>query len=388
MQHVSTEQDRLAKWLDITGQLADKFAQGAEEIDRTGRFPHENFQLLKDAGYLALTVPRIYGGEEISLYELVILQERLAQGDAATALAIGWHLSVMMDLTIMRPWDEAIFAEVCRGIVEDKKLLNRAASEAATGSPTRGGRPQTTASKVNGGWELCGRKTFTTLSKALDYIIVSAAIDGTDDVVYFLVPGSAAGISFEETWDTLGMRGTASHDMILDHVFVPEEANLHELARNGGKQKNAGWLLHIPACYLGIATAARNYALQYAASYSPNSGTGPIANHPNTRSLIGQMELEWLTARNFLHSVAKRFDENREDPALAGELAAVKHVVTNHAISIVDRAMRIAGGQSLYRKHPLERYYRDVRAGLHNPPMDDMTIGLLANIALKPYTAE
>lgn len=385
---MSIKQDRLARLLDMTSELADQFAEGAEEIDREGRFPYENFKLLKEVGYLALTVPECYGGEEISLYELVVLQERLAQGDASTALAIGWHLSVVMELSIVRPWDEQIFAQVCRGIIEEKKLINKAASEAATGSPTRGGKPQTTAYRVDGGWELSGRKTFTTMSEALDYIIVSAIIDGTDRVVYFLVHGGSAGVSFEETWDTLGMRGTASHDMILDRVFVSEEGNLQEPARNAGKHRNAGWLLHIPACYLGIATAARNYALEYAGTYSPNSSAGPIMNQPNTKRLIGQMELEWLTARSFLHAVAKRYDENRADKELAVQLAAVKHVVTNHAIAIVDLAMRIAGGQSLYRKHPLERHYRDVRAGLHNPPMDDMTIELLANSAIQPYIIE
>lgn len=385
---MSSNQNRLTRLLDMTSKLADQFAESAEQIDREGKFPYENFKLLKEAGYLALTVPKCYGGEEISLYELVVLQERLAQGDAATALAVGWHLSVVMELAIMRPWDEQIFEKVCRGIVEKKKLINRAASEAATGSPTRGGKPQTTAHKVNGGWELSGRKTFTTMSEALDYIIVSATIEETDQVLYFLVQGGSAGVSFEQTWDTLGMRGTASHDLILDRVFVPEEGNLQEPARNGGKHKIAGWLLHIPACYMGIATAARNYALEYAATYSPNSSDGPIANHPNTKRLIGQMELEWLTARSFLHAVAKRYDENRNNEQLVVELAAVKHVVTNQAISIVDQAMRIAGGQSLYRKHPLERYYRDVRAGLHNPPMDDMTIQLLANSAIQPYISE
>jgi alkylation response protein AidB-like acyl-CoA dehydrogenase len=173
--------------------------------------------------------------------------------------------------------------------------------------------------------------------------------------------------------------------MILDRVYVPTEGNLQEIALNGGKNKVAGWMLHIPACYLGIATAARNYAVKYAATYAPNSTVGPIGNQPNTKRLIGQMEIELLTARNFLHAVAKRYDENRADKELTVELAAVKHVVTNHAISIVDLAMRIAGGQSLYRKHPLERYYRDVRAGLHNPPMDDMTIELLAKNAIQAY---
>ncbi|WP_261379074.1 acyl-CoA dehydrogenase family protein, partial [Bacillus paralicheniformis] len=66
---------------------------------------------------------------------------------------------------------------------------------------------------------------------------------------------------------------------------------------------------------------------------------------------------------------------------LTGELGAVKHTVTNTAIAVVDRAMRVVGAKSLARTNPLQRFYRDVRAGLHNPPMDDATIGKLAGIA-------
>jgi alkylation response protein AidB-like acyl-CoA dehydrogenase len=61
------------------------------------------------------------------------------------------------------------------------------------------------------------------------------------------------------------------------------------------------------------------------------------------------------------------------------ELGAVKLSVVNQAIKVIDLAMRITGARSLSQKNPLQRYYRDVRAGLHNPPMDDMTIMQLAD---------
>ncbi|WP_314733404.1 acyl-CoA dehydrogenase family protein [Anaerobacillus sp. CMMVII] len=68
---------------------------------------------------------------------------------------------------------------------------------------------------------------------------------------------------------------------------------------------------------------------------------------------------------------------------MRAELGAVKHSVVNHAIKIVDLAMRVTGARSLSEKNPLQRYYRDVRAGLHNPPMDDATILLLADDAIQ-----
>ena len=67
---------------------------------------------------------------------------------------------------------------------------------------------------------------------------------------------------------------------------------------------------------------------------------------------------------------------------LQPQLGAVKRSVLNSALSIVDKSMRIVGALSLKRSCPLQRYYRDVRAGLHNPPMEDAVINLLAETAL------
>ena len=150
-----------------------------------------------------------------------------------------------------------------------------------------------------------------------------------------------------------------------------------------GKKQSEGWLLHIPACYLGIATAARNFAVEFAKTYTPNSLPGPICDLPNVQRTIGEIELELAEARHFLYSVAEKWDQKPESRhLLAKELGAVKLSVTNHAISVVDKAMRVVGAKSLQRSNPLQRYYRDVRAGLHNPPMDDATIMLLAKTAL------
>ncbi len=92
-----------------------------------------------------------------------------------------------------------------------------------------------------------------------------------------------------------------------------------------------------------------------------------------------------MRARYFLYSVADKWDEANDETrsGMQPELGAVKLAVTNAAITVVDLAMRVAGARSLSVKNPLQRYYRDVRAGLHNPPMDDMTIQALAKNAIK-----
>lgn len=357
------------------------FADRAEALDTTNGFPFENIKELKDFGYPKLTLAKEFGGHGGTLYDFLLCQEKIAQYCGPTALGIGWHVGTVLSLMERKPWEKGVmdqlFHEVSAGA-----LVNTAASEAGTGSPTRGGRPETTATKKGERWILNGRKTFTTLSPVLDIFLVTAWVPEDERLGTFFVHRDEAGVVIEETWDMISMQGTGSHDLVLNDVSLPEKYYVQK-SNPLEKRKPEAWLLHIPACYLGIAVAARNHAVEFAKTYSPNSLPGPIRDLPNVQRTIGEMELELSEAHHFLYSVAEKWERNPEDrEALATQLGAVKLSVTNKALSIVDKAMRVVGAKSLQRQNPLQRYYRDVRAGLHNPPMDDATITMLAKSAL------
>ncbi|ALC83796.1 MULTISPECIES: acyl-CoA dehydrogenase family protein [Bacillus] len=376
---IKTEKQK--RWLDIIGELSDEFEKRSAEHDEQASFPYENIQALKESGYTALPVPEKNEGEGLSVYDMILYQERLAKGDAVTALSIGWHLSIMGELAEGDIWEKKDFDFIAKEVLQGA-LVNRAASEAQTGSPTRGGRPGTTAQKKNNSWIVNGRKTFTTMSPVLDYFLVTAWIDEEDTIGVFLIHKDTNGVSIEETWDVIAMRGTASHDLVMEEVILDESKLVERLNHPRGTKVN-GWLLHIPAVYLGIAQAARDYAVKFANVYSPNSLKGPIKDVPSVQKHIGEIELELMKARHFLYHVAEMYDDPKQRPNIGQELAAVKHTVTNTAIYVVDKAMRVVGAKSLQRTNPLQRYYRDVRAGLHNPPMDDITIQKLSALAFE-----
>ncbi|MCZ8516966.1 acyl-CoA/acyl-ACP dehydrogenase [Paenibacillus filicis] len=374
--------DRHRHFVKVAGNLVNQFAERADLVDQNGSFPFENFEALKQAGFLSLTIPKENGGEEISLYEFVMIQEQLAQGDASTALSLGWHLGVLLDLSVRRDWPEPIFKELCVKVVKEQRLINRVHAELATGNPSRGAKPETMAFKQNDKWLLNGRKSYASMAPALDYLIVSATIADTGEVGGFLIPATSKGVRVESNWDTLGMRGTRSDDIVLDNVVVGDEAFVEFIPPR--KPSPLAWLLHIPACYLGIAIAARNEAVRFANEYKPNSLQGPIKDEPEVRRKVGTIELKLLSARHFLYSVAERWDQEPEKrDMMEPELAAVKTVATNTAIEVVREAMRIVGGQSFFSSNPLQRYFRDVQAGIHNPPSDDSTLSLLANRAFE-----
>ncbi|KAB2330007.1 acyl-CoA dehydrogenase [Cytobacillus depressus] len=367
-------------WLQKLQDQEAEFKSKSEYHDEFSKFPKENISRLIEMGYTELTLPSAYGGGGLKTYDLALLQETLARFDGATALSIGWHMGAVGEIFEKKLWDDENL-ELFAKEVQKGALINRAVSEAQTGSPTRGGRPGTIAVKKDGHWVISGRKNFTTMSPVLTHFLVSAWVDEKKAIGFFLLHKDLEGLSIEETWDVISMRGTESHDLVLENVVAPNSKLVEINHGPRGAQLN-GWMIHIPACYIGIAQAARDYAIQFANEYSPNSLNGPISELPNVQNLIGQIELELMQARHFLYSAAEAYDDEQRRSYITNELGAVKHTVTNSAISIVDKAMRIVGAKSLQRKNPLQRYYRDVRAGLHNPPMDDVTIQKLALTAL------
>lgn len=377
--YIKTEKQQ--QWINRLEELEDKFKSKSADIDENSIFPKENVEDLLKLGYASLTLPESYGGKGFSVYDMVLSQEILASFDANTALSVGWSLGVVGELYEKKLWTQErldFFAtEVLNGA-----LINRSVSEAQTGSPTRGGRPGTTAIKKGDSWVLNGRKIFTTASPVLSYFLTSAWIEEEERIGFFLIPRDTEGLSIEETWDVISMRGTSSNDLVLSNVTV-HKSNLVELPEFASGGKINGWLLHIPATYLGIAQAARDYAVHFANTHSPNSLNGSIAQLPNVQQLLGEIDLELTKARLVIYGVASSYDNESTKELLTNEVSVAKHIVTNSAITIVDKAMRLVGAKSLQRTNPLQRYYRDVRAGLHNPPMDDMTIKKLALTALE-----
>src|SRR5699024_1909480 len=289
--------------ITLVEETAKKFKETAQEHDENVTFPFENFEALEKIGYPSLSIPKEYGGGGISLTELMKHQETIAKYDGATALSIGWHMGIIMDIGEKHTWDAAKYKKISADVIENGSLINNLATEPATGSPTRGGKPETTAVKDGDSWILNGRKTFATLSPILKYASVSATIEATGEVGDFIVDTDLEGASVDETWNSVAMRASGSHDFIMEDVRVNDEDLVS--CRTPGKKDPSGWLLHIPACYLGIAKAAQTAAVEFASTYSPNSIKGTISELPNVQEKLGRIEMAVMEADAFLYTAAK-----------------------------------------------------------------------------------
>ncbi len=378
--------ERQAAILALAEDAAALVGPRAEAHDRANAFPFEDFADLHRIGYLALTVPEEYGGHGADPLEVALAQERLGRASGSTALMTTMHLAMIGRLSSNRVWPEDVFAEICRSVVERGALINTINSEPGMGSPSRGGMPSTTlARQPDGGWLLDGRKSWSSLSPGLGWFSVMAAVidgDAPPRRGNVLLPAGTPGIRIEETWDNLGMRATASHDVIFDGVRLPADAPILPDS-SSEPAKVGGWALLGPAVFLGIAQAARDVAVGWASRRQPNGMASSIAGLQTVQHRVAEMELLLWQARAALFNTAEKWVN--EPDARAGmdwELAAAKYTVSNHAVAVTDVAMRTVGAASLARRLPLERLFRDVRAGLFQPPMDDAALTLIGKTAL------
>lgn len=373
--------EREEKLVGYSKKLAKEIEKTAAYYDETSEFPFEHFKILQDAGYFKLTVPKKYGGDEISLYEMLLVQEQLAKGDASTALSVGWHLLTFLNVRESKSWPEPVFAELSRKAVEEGSLLNIINSERGKGNISRGAIPGTVARKVPGGYVITGEKAYASLAPILDQFMIIAYLEEEDITAEFLITKNDH-VEIIHTWDALGMRATGSHDIILNDVFVPEKALLYRQRPNETNRFLAHgrvYSLEIPAVYLGIAGAAREYAYEFAKSTYSHSLNNTINHAAHIQQKTGEIEILYHTSRRLLYSIAAQVEhEPEKKEQLSNEVSIAKFTICNNAIEIVSKAMKIVGGRSLSKTNKLERLFRDVQCGAYNPPLDDVVISQLS----------
>jgi alkylation response protein AidB-like acyl-CoA dehydrogenase len=353
--------------ISIAEQLAAEFRPLAAELDRTGGFPHANYQRMREAGYLRALVPTELGGLGAGLAAMSRAQQALARGCASTALAVNMHhfqIGFLAD-----GWRNDAPVEAILGrVADDGIVLGSTGAEAIVAGDWT---TPTTARRDGDGYRISGRKFFCSQAPGMDLVRVNARDAETGEILVVSVPVPSDGLSVVETWDTTGMRATASHDLVLDEVWVPLRA-VGLRVPVGAPCKHpaiAGvgyWFLTLlSGVYLGIAQEAR------AEGYKAIGGgrNSSFRAEPLTDVIIGQMEAEYVTAVAVRDHVVARLDVDRSDAQAAlAQAILCKEIVTTHAANVVDHAVALAGGRAYFRKAPLERLARDMRAARFHPP--------------------
>jgi alkylation response protein AidB-like acyl-CoA dehydrogenase len=335
---------------------------------------------MREAGLLRLCVPKSHGGLGADLFTYALVSATIGRHCGATALTFNMHacsslwpgmLADALDLTAaQRAEHEKLRARHFQRIVEEGAVYAQPFSEgtaAAAGKAPFG----TTATKVDGGWLLNGKKIFASLSGAADYygVLCTEAKPGSEapslrDTLYIAVPKDAPGFSIVGDWDPLGMRGTVSRTLLLEDVFVPDSGQM--MPRGVYHQAASRWphmFSTLSPTYMGIAVAAYEFTVQYLRGEAEGMGQ-PIKRrmYPTKQITIAQMHILLEQTRAlFLRS----FAEARIDPPKEMRLRAyaAHYTIMENANEISRLAIRTCGGQSMLKSLPLERLYRDSRCG-------------------------
>ncbi|MGH7843268.1 MAG: acyl-CoA dehydrogenase family protein [Candidatus Binataceae bacterium] len=372
--------ERQAKFVATAAAHAEDFKTRVAQHDRDNSFPHENVAAMKASGYTNMTAPAELGGGGADILDEVLAQERLARGDLPTAISINMHLFAvgwLGDLWRAGGSRDGNLRTFLESIVQGRLILGGGVSDPKINSMLGfGGVINTSrrAEKVAGGYIVNGAGKFSTMSAAADFLFETARFDDPKNgptLLSFYIPAKTPGIKIQGNWDTMSIRASSSQDIIWENVFVPEEGTNHKPVGTWDESLKifCRWNPSIEACYLGLAQAARDWALKWTGDRRQEPFDRPMSHYPQNQFLAAEMEVAIRAARAMLLHTATAIAETpvgSEQPMM--DIIACHHFVCESAVSIVDKAMRMVGGVGLFKSGPLEQMYRDVRAAIIHQP--------------------
>lgn len=348
-------------------------AARAGEHDREATFPHEGVELVHAAGLLTTTVHPRYGGPGAGVLDTAKLLSELGRGDPSVALVTAMTLFVHAAQGTDPTWPAEVYREVLAESAERPVLINALRVEPELGSPTRGGLPATIARRTADGWRLSGRKIYSTGSVGLRWLVVWARTDEPEPRVGgFLVRGDAPGITIEPTWDHLGLRASASHDVVFADVPVAGGATAGLSTPDAWRPPALTFPLALPALYLGVARNALDWLTGFLRERVPSGLGRPLATLPRFQTGVGEIAARITGAQEVLFGLARRVDEG--DPGAAAHAGVAKVLATRLLIEAVEQAVALAGNPGLARSNPLQRHYRDVLCSRVHTPQDDAVL--------------
>ena len=371
----------------LTEDMIGRFGERAARYDQENSFFSEDFEELRESGYLKMAIPEELGGLGYSLAEVCKQQRRLAYRAPATALATNMHLYWTGVAADMRRMGDSSLEWVLREAAAGEVF---AAGHGEVGNDLPLFLSTTSAERVSGGYKFTGHKMFGSLSPVWTRFGLHG-MDASDpnnpQVIHAFMPRDTAGYTIKESWDTLGMRATRSDDTILDGAFVPDQyiartvpaggADLFVLAVFAWAQPTFG------SIYLGIAKRAIDIAVETAHRRKALALTRSFAYHPEVQTNVAQMVFKFDAAEALIEKIADEWSRGVDYGATwPAKLVSAKHVAVESAKDIVDRAMSISGGSGMFKGNELERLYRDVRCGGFHPANTLLAPEIVSKITL------
>ena len=343
--------------LALVRELArQELAPQVAEAEAAGTFPRSVFALLGEAGLLGLPYPEELGGSGQPYEVYLQVLEELAAVWMSVAVGVSVHTMSCHALASVGSPEQV--AELLPELVGGRRLGAYALSEAQAGSDITA---MTTRAKVaDDGYSLSGAKSWVTHGSVADFYTTFArtSADRTRGISCFWVPADAAGVSFGQPEQKMGLTASTTAAMFLDAVPVPEERRIG--AVGAGMRIALSSLdygrLGIAACATGLAQAALDCAVEHAGQREQFGH--PLADFEGMQFLLAEMAAAVDSARALYLQAARRCDAGR---TFTREAAVAKLVATDAAMRVTTDAVQVLGGSGYTRDYPVERYFREAK---------------------------
>lgn len=334
--------------------LAEKIAISAREmsveIDRDRRLPDELVARLREAGLLRATMPREVQALELAPGRALRCAEAVARGDASA----GWCVSIAITSALLVAYLPASSREEMFG--------------GGRGVAAGVWAPRGTAKSVDGGVVVSGRWPFCSGITHADVMFAGCFVD--EGRVPSVVALRKDDLQVLDTWHTLGLRGTGSHDTIAEDVFVPAD---HVLSVFDGPTVDRPlyrfpvfgfFALSIGAAALGNARAAIDDLLELAGGKKSLGSTRSLAQRPATQAAVATAEAALGAARALYYEAIEQAWQASHDAdgvplALRNRLRLAATHAVRTAADVVRNMYDLAGGSAIYDGAPLQRRFRD-----------------------------
>lgn len=374
---ISNWRDEHVAMLRKVNELGPVWAERAVIHDREASFPTQNYQDMAEHGLLRLVIPEEFGGIGLNFWEYTTVAAEIGKYCGSTAITFNMHTSAMLwsrymyEMPNLTAEEKEAFAPMrvrqFRKVVEDKAIFSQPISEGGTNWTSE--PIKTSARKVDGGWLLNGFKKFASLAGNCDYYSVVCTEHFEDhpprheDCLDFAVPATADGLTIVGEWDPMGMRATASNDLIIKDVFVSEEDLM--MPRGVFVKTLPQWphmMALLSPANMGQAQGIYDFTVQYLSGTLP--GQPPIDRRvfPTKRMTVAKMFQQLTLMRsNFLRVMQEAGPFPTQEQVMRMYVSQI--AVMDGVQELAALAIRTCGGQTMLKNLPLERMYRDSRSG-------------------------
>lgn len=357
MDYFLTEEQRMIK--DLARQIAEEHVKPVRgELDETGEFPWEIMKILAQADMFRVFIPEQYGGLGTGALELCLVVEELSR--VCLGISTTYAANALGTYPILLFGSEDQKQKYLPDIADGKRLVAFALTEPNAGSDAGG--IQTTATKDGDYYILNGRKQWITNGGEAEIYTVIALTDkskGARGASAFIVEKGTPGFSFGKKENKMGIRASATRELIFEDCKVPKENLLSRegmgfiVAMKTLDQSRVG----VGAQGLGVAQGAFEEAAKFAKQRIQFGQ--PVISFQAVQHMLADMAIQIEAARALIYSVARYIDSGAKD--ITKPSAMAKTFATDVAMKVTVDAVQIMGGSGYMKEYPVEKMMRDAK---------------------------